>query len=345
MAFQVQNYGVFANALTSELGVNAGAETWNLIGPQLKSYIDEINQLQTELMNGDTKDKKKIRETAKKAYATIQQFRELLTGQKVNYRIYWREQGSENFTIKQLSMQELLNFSTGFLSKDGGKLVLGNLDKALSKMEKNKYSLSLGQLSDEIIDRQNRRYGQVLRSMQRKYYREDKIGGSGFVMKERSRYYKNAIHRTANGKLKWFTRGNIVEALDEQIINKDFDKETFFSNRILGNPLSGFKGGDTRNNKMTSWQIKTNGADLMDIATIKTELNKVLTLLKEMTADGANNNISTITNKVKESFLSDSQIGTMIEHNIEMSVSNIVNNFAQQTASNLSSGASVSWSN
>lgn len=378
------NYGVFSGILTSELGMAAGQETWSKLVPQLSSYIQRINILQDKLKNKKFDNNTEEAELLKEAYATIMQLREILTGSTINYRIYLNDSSStsnNNFVIKSLSMQELLNNGVSFDSVEQRLQIAENgIQQYFNELQKQGKQSELQQVSKAYEYEANRRLSMVKQNVvygeknywlinkETKKYKEVKFAGyriaTNLLSKDNySKYWTNKrkvssyLITTKTGKIqrrwkytedfKFFNEGHIIEGVERSMYegrrrnDNEFNLGTFFNSQMRFDSVSGFKGGDVGN-----WQIKKGNANLMSAQAINNALNKVTEILKGLSS-GDLSQVSKIQNLVKESFMTDKNIQNNISNMIDRTVNNIMNEFVSETKAgltNFGTGATVSWS-
>lgn len=119
-----RSYQDITNVLTSELGLSASEMTGTLFKNELQPYIVQlqnvINKID-QISKGQIKGKE-AESVLKQSYAAIEKLREVLTGQKIMYRVFVNQnnQGSGAWAGFELDTQQILQAA----SFDGSKLKL-----------------------------------------------------------------------------------------------------------------------------------------------------------------------------------------------------------------------------
>lgn len=377
------NYGIFNSAtnsiakeLTSELGTMASDEAWRQFAAQLKTYINKISQYEKKLENwGKSHMSDSAREALlKDAYATIMQLREILTQEKISYRVYVKSDSGDNMRLIETDTQTMLRAANIDLNKfhtaenqlsaaQGMKLTLGSLtsprkqNKRMNQMIKKGAHELTAQNSTfyKLVMRQRQNLREDFDAEQIEYEHIDKKTGKKEIRHTtvlRSKTNPNLVinegwvSEFADDYTSKYESYLSVQSIAESVglMNAEANNKRNLRS-ILNNAqmdrVKAFQGGDVLdyNNTHTSWQIKNKNADLIDFSTIKDYISKILPIFKDIQKYGTEGiDSGAIKTQLKNLFTYDAELQKTLQDTIDQSVDNLLKGVAQNAAS---SGAQV----
>lgn len=200
-----------------------------------------------------------------KGYLIIMKFRQWLTEKEINYRYYYEDSNGVSHVTEffEKVLGKYIKFSEAGIVLNAKALKLNNV-----KAEWDGYINQYFNLITSRMVYENGKGFSVTESVLKQYSANEKL-------------------KTVKGKLQYFNKGHIYEAIDNSMSHiiqeeKSLTEEAII-NYVFGKYLAydNIKGSRSADNIITSTSIKSGGADLYDYITIYRQLKDIQLILTD----------------------------------------------------------------